>query len=266
MLSDEIPQRLICAITNQIMSDPVVAADGYTYEREAIKKWLSAHHTSPKTGEVLKHKELTENRDKKGDVSDFLKKHPEAYEDLYVPVCLKINFLKAIQECQIEEIDRLLSQDPQLLMLPLENDYTALHLAASQGNLAVLNALLKRQDVILDLKTSQGETSLHLAAKEEKDVVIPVLLEAGANRKSKNTHNQTPMALAILAQHPESALLIENTASFLKQSRLTENKRLKILVQKQIEKLEIQGQLIEMLRLQQLEFEQSLPQKILSFG
>merc|ERR1711924_489863 len=29
-----------CPITMEVMRDPVVAADGYTYEREAIERWL----------------------------------------------------------------------------------------------------------------------------------------------------------------------------------------------------------------------------------
>lgn len=31
------------------MVDPVFAADGHTYEREAIEAWLQAHSTSPMT-------------------------------------------------------------------------------------------------------------------------------------------------------------------------------------------------------------------------
>jgi hypothetical protein len=34
------------------MIDPVIAADGYTYERESIDQWLKIHDTSPKN----KHK------------------------------------------------------------------------------------------------------------------------------------------------------------------------------------------------------------------
>jgi len=33
----------------QLMIDPVIAADGFTYEREAIELWLQGHDTSPRT-------------------------------------------------------------------------------------------------------------------------------------------------------------------------------------------------------------------------
>ncbi len=39
----------------ECMQDPVVAADGYTYERHAIEQWLGAHRTSPMTNERMEH-------------------------------------------------------------------------------------------------------------------------------------------------------------------------------------------------------------------
>ena len=39
----------------RIMEDPVVAADGNTYERRAMEDWLQRNHTSPVTGHQLRH-------------------------------------------------------------------------------------------------------------------------------------------------------------------------------------------------------------------
>ncbi len=36
-------------LDRQVMSDPVIAADGYTYERAAIADWLARRPTSPMT-------------------------------------------------------------------------------------------------------------------------------------------------------------------------------------------------------------------------
>ena len=55
------PQEIICPITHEITVDPVVAADGHTYEHCAIASWLSKNNTSPLTGAILKHTELTSN-------------------------------------------------------------------------------------------------------------------------------------------------------------------------------------------------------------
>ena len=43
------------------MIDPVVAADGHTYERSAIARWLSTSNRSPMTGSILPHKNLVTN-------------------------------------------------------------------------------------------------------------------------------------------------------------------------------------------------------------
>ena len=42
--------------------DPVLAADGFTYERYAITDWWKQHNTSPTTNMVMHHKELIPNR------------------------------------------------------------------------------------------------------------------------------------------------------------------------------------------------------------
>lgn len=44
---------LTCPLTKQLMRDPVVAGDGYTYERAAIEAWLHRNDTSPITRKPL---------------------------------------------------------------------------------------------------------------------------------------------------------------------------------------------------------------------
>ena len=39
----------------ETMIDPVIAADGYTYERAALQKWLQHSCLSPKLGCALAH-------------------------------------------------------------------------------------------------------------------------------------------------------------------------------------------------------------------
>merc|ERR1712003_15117 len=51
----------MCPIMHERMNEPVLAADGHTYERQAIEKWLQMHNTSPMTGAPLAHRYLTEN-------------------------------------------------------------------------------------------------------------------------------------------------------------------------------------------------------------
>ncbi|KAJ4737109.1 U-box domain-containing protein kinase family protein [Rhynchospora pubera] len=58
-----VPSYFICPIFQEIMTDPHIAADGFTYEAEAIRGWLnSGHDTSPMTNLKLANKELIPNR------------------------------------------------------------------------------------------------------------------------------------------------------------------------------------------------------------
>ena len=59
------------------MHDPVVAGDGFTYERSAIAKWLQEHSTSPLTNERLQTDRLVPNKTLKIAIKDFPKRQHE---------------------------------------------------------------------------------------------------------------------------------------------------------------------------------------------
>ncbi|DBA90509.1 TPA: hypothetical protein ACH3X1_003771 [Trebouxia sp. C0004] len=50
-----------CPILKAAMVDPVIAADGHTYERVAIEQWLQHGDISPVTGNALAHTRLLPN-------------------------------------------------------------------------------------------------------------------------------------------------------------------------------------------------------------
>ena len=49
-------EDIICPITHEIMTDPVIATDGRTYERKAIMHWFKYSDKSPCTNLVIDHK------------------------------------------------------------------------------------------------------------------------------------------------------------------------------------------------------------------
>ena len=51
----------MCPITQEIMEDPVVCADGHSYERSAITHWLLTRDTSPSTNTPLAHRNVMPN-------------------------------------------------------------------------------------------------------------------------------------------------------------------------------------------------------------
>mmetsp|Transcript_77234 Transcript_77234/g.151268 ORF Transcript_77234/g.151268 Transcript_77234/m.151268 type:complete len:365 (-) Transcript_77234:192-1286(-) len=61
-----------CPITMELLRDPVMAADGHTYDRAAIQKWLYSHGTSPKTGQEMANTDLIENHNLKRLINDLV--------------------------------------------------------------------------------------------------------------------------------------------------------------------------------------------------
>lgn len=55
------------------MRDPLIAADGFTYEAEAIREWLdSGHRTSPMTNLELSHHDLLSNHALRSAIQEWL--------------------------------------------------------------------------------------------------------------------------------------------------------------------------------------------------
>ena len=67
----EAPVDFFCPITQEMMVDPVICADGHSYERAAISQWLSSHATSPKTNAQLEHTNLIPNHTLRGSIEQF---------------------------------------------------------------------------------------------------------------------------------------------------------------------------------------------------
>nr|CAB3448384.1 unnamed protein product [Digitaria exilis] len=66
-MADEVPpppppSYFVCPILREVMRDPQIAGDGFTYEAEAIEEWLrGGHDTSPMTNLKLPTRKLTPN-------------------------------------------------------------------------------------------------------------------------------------------------------------------------------------------------------------
>jgi hypothetical protein len=63
VISSEVPDELRCPIGYELFKDPVIAGDGFNYERAQIVRWFQNHATSPKTNAVLPNRTLTPNHE-----------------------------------------------------------------------------------------------------------------------------------------------------------------------------------------------------------
>jgi hypothetical protein len=55
------PAQILCPLTQQLITDPVVAADGVSYQREAISEFMRLRDVSPVTGQPLASATLQPN-------------------------------------------------------------------------------------------------------------------------------------------------------------------------------------------------------------
>jgi hypothetical protein len=70
----EPPSEFFCPVTHDLMKDPVILSDGFTYERTTAERWLSQKLTSPMTG-VPVLSTITPNRVLRGMINDWKEKN-----------------------------------------------------------------------------------------------------------------------------------------------------------------------------------------------
>ena len=111
-LADEnIPGECFCSITQEIMEDPVIARDGHTYERQAIKRWFDmGKRTSPKTGARLLSTELIPNHTMRSLIQDI-----KAQVPVLARHKLDMRHIEAAIKLREEEIEEILAQKGSLI-------------------------------------------------------------------------------------------------------------------------------------------------------
>ena len=66
------PDAFLCPITKELMAEPVIAADGHSYERAEIEKWFATgKQTSPMTNSAMASQTLTANHGLKSQIKEW---------------------------------------------------------------------------------------------------------------------------------------------------------------------------------------------------
>nr|TKV95498.1 hypothetical protein SEVIR_9G367400v2 [Setaria viridis] len=72
------PAHFFCPILKEIMNDPQVAADGFTYEAEGIRHWLDeGNNRSPMTNMALPNQDLIPNRALRSWIQEYLQQQKQ---------------------------------------------------------------------------------------------------------------------------------------------------------------------------------------------
>ena len=129
-----ISETFLCKINHTIMFEPVVAEDGFTYEKQAIEQWLAINNTSPTTREIIGNK-LIPNRDVKAAVMEFLDRHSyliyEAIES------------STPEQDNLEFVNALIKRDAAILNRYSKEGQTPLHVAVINNKPNIVQMLLQ---------------------------------------------------------------------------------------------------------------------------
>ena len=104
-----IPEDYLCPITQELMENPVVAADGQTYERASITQWfIAGHRNSPLTLLRLDHTTLIDNHRLKAIIETFKASLPEIQRQQQIKVDLSeaIRLHEIMVAAKLEEMEQ----------------------------------------------------------------------------------------------------------------------------------------------------------------
>lgn len=116
-----------------------------------------------------------------------------------MPIKDHCNYLRSASDGHFHfQILELLVMNGANLNITDKRKATALHRAASRGDLAVVSLLIKHggKELMINSVDAYGNTPLHLACEENNVPVAELLIENGANTEVKNKEEKTPLELA----------------------------------------------------------------------
>ncbi len=191
-----------CPISHQIFGDPVMAKDGFIYERTCIEEWLSQYDYSPQTKEKIS-KELFPSRTMKSMVHELLAKHEELREDQFTPT---YSFTKNIQMVNnivtTKDFRRLLS------IVEFTFNYTKI------DNVGIFTRVLSQctdNDILYhiidncdNVTDSTGETLFHYVCRYLPVEFVQYMVQKGANTESASSRGERPIHYVCRNKnHPE---------------------------------------------------------------
>jgi ankyrin repeat protein len=134
---------------------------------------------------------------------------------------------QAAEKGDAETCRKLLNKELSNSILPSLNtkgldDWTALHLAANEGNLSVCEVLIFEGEMTdLEARTSLSRTPLHLASMRGHQAVVKLLISEGADIDAVDTYLNTPIHYSSQFGHVEcTKRLLKHGASFRMRNNL----------------------------------------------
>eukprot|EP00930_Biecheleria_cincta_P047837 TRINITY_DN33236_c0_g1_i1.p1 TRINITY_DN33236_c0_g1~~TRINITY_DN33236_c0_g1_i1.p1 ORF type:complete len:396 (+),score=79.84 TRINITY_DN33236_c0_g1_i1:49-1236(+) len=149
-----VPPSFRCPISQEVMRDPVVTADGHTYERSSIEEWFrQGRRTSPLTNVSLPNRELLSNlalREAVGHYASGLR--PLLRDEADQRKSLERQLMEATRQHQAD----------QKQQAELRSEIADRESRQEEAMQALLASLEEREAEVATLRTAREEAMLHI--------------------------------------------------------------------------------------------------------
>lgn len=208
----EVPDEFLCPISTQIMSNPVMAEDGETYERTEIERYFAqktADHvavsdpskknkdnknsnnpgvpkgplkiTSPLRSDTVIGTRLTPNLGIYRQIQRFLESHPSVREDLYLDENLIKEAVSAIESHDMTALYDLTRKDKRLLVIEIKDSKRLIDFVCAKGDVKMLSAVITLSENCVDTdfnNTEKLRERLLLCQQTMGDIAIFAFISA----------------------------------------------------------------------------------------
>lgn len=193
---------LTCPLTKCIFLNPIITACGHTFEQAAVN-----HSNCPSCEKPL-DTELRPNRAMQQSVAALFNEQPELWRKQYIEE-FNCNFDELISSADNDKIAAFYQAHPGKLSWFVSDYLSILHLAARDGNLALLIKLAQIPHIDWNIQTASGNAPIHYAANLE---ILSFLLQAGADPDIIGSNQLTLLMTALLdADENKIRVLLSST-------------------------------------------------------
>ncbi|AYV82374.1 MAG: hypothetical protein Homavirus39_2 [Homavirus sp.] len=231
-----------CPITNQILYQPILASDGFFYEKEAIERWLIKNKASPLTKQHI-NQDLYKCIELKNYIETYLNENPHKRSKQYMPV-ISVEYIDNMdiihdylgsnqfeklllyknfdltkmyyyfdfftEYCtNLDTIKYVLDNAIDLECI-VEHKRRLIHTACYYNNLEMVKYLIDK-NVDLEYEDNYKLRPIHLACENNNIEMVKCLIDKKVNLDCEDNYMRRPIHIACLKNNLDMIKYIINT-------------------------------------------------------
>ena len=203
-----------CPLSKELYNEPVIASDGFTYEKTIIVEWLQKNKTSPLTRENIT-KELITNMIIKQQIAELLSTNPELkleqfkllpdYKKITNPLYYSLIFDHTHFDIEPLLIEGFIKPENEKYITHIINHAVDLNVNNSKGTTLLIQALIHKLSLdIIKLLVSKhvnldlcdnitGIYPIHYAIQNSSQEIVKYLIDLPVNLEVTDNNGKRPI-------------------------------------------------------------------------